>query len=116
MDSKSLNREALQCLKKLYPTSEELALLRQEDGPDVSWQSAERYMLRLASIPNFMAKLECWYLKEEYLDLETAILEPLMNFKLAMDDIINSHSLKLILSTTLEIGNYLNGGNQTRHE
>jgi hypothetical protein len=110
MDKKLQSREALQSLKKLYPTPEELSLLQQENGPNVVWQSAERYMLRLTSIPNFMAKLECWCLKEDYSELENGILEPLMTIKLAIDEILNSNSFKLILSVVLEIGNYLNGG------
>ena len=110
MDSRVLDRESLQGLKKIYPTSEELELLRLEGGSTVSWQSAERYMLRVASIPNFMAKLECWCLKEDYLELESSILEPLMIIKLAIEDILKSRLLKLILSVILDIGNYLNGG------
>jgi hypothetical protein len=110
MDGRVLDRESLQGLKKIYPTPEELALLRLEGGSSVGWQSAERYMLRLASIPNFMAKLECWCLKEDYLEMENSILEPLMTIKLAMEDILKSRLLKLVLSVILDIGNYLNGG------
>lgn len=110
MDNRLLDRESLQILKKLYPTPDELTLLRSEGGSGIIWQSAERYMLRLASIPNFIAKLECWILKEDYLDLENSILGPLMMIKLTIGHVMDSKVLKSVLSIILSIGNYLNGG------
>ena len=110
MDTSKLTRDVIATLRKLYPTADELNLLREVADPSVPFDRAERYLLRLSSIPQFEARMSCWSFLLEYTDAEENILQPLLNIKTAMDEVMKSSGLRIAFALILEIGNYLNGG------
>ena len=110
MDVARLDREAVETLRKLYPTPEELALLQELAHPNLPFGRAEKYLLELASVPQFDARMACWSFYLQHAELEAEVLQPLMNLKKAIDQVMASGALKLVLSVLLETGNFLNGG------
>jgi formin 2 len=115
MSSRWISRDGIKTLINLYPTTEELAAMKaaeQPSGPQLD--KAERYLLTLASIPQFVTRLKCWDLNLEYPEALDSIIKPLHDLKVAVDEVTGSAGLRFVLSIILTFGNIMNGGELCR--
>ncbi|XP_074604377.1 formin homology 2 domain containing [Brevipalpus obovatus] len=112
MDSTIMNREGIEkILSTMMPTEDEKTKIAeaQLSNPDVPLGSAENFLLTLASISDLEARLKLWAFKLDYDTLEEEIAEQLMDLKNAIEEIEKSETFRIILSTLLSVGNFLNG-------
>lgn len=112
MDSTIINREGIdKILSTMMPTEEEknTILEAQLANPEIPLGTAENFLLTLAGIPALEARLKLWAFRLDYDILEKEIAEQLMDWKMSMEEIEKSDTLKIILGTLLSVGNFLNG-------
>ncbi|XP_076323341.1 FH1/FH2 domain-containing protein 3-like isoform X2 [Tachypleus tridentatus] len=112
MDSTIMNREGIEkILSTMMPTEDEKNKIveAQMNNPDVPLGSAEQFLLTLSSISELEARLRLWAFRLDYDTAEREIAEPLMDLKQAIVEIETNQTFRIILSTLLSIGNFLNG-------
>ncbi|OQR73536.1 hypothetical protein BIW11_09668 [Tropilaelaps mercedesae] len=112
MDSTIMNREGIEkILTTMIPQPEEMNKIveAQMANPDVPLGNAENFLLTLSSITELEPRLRLWAFVLDYNALEKEVAEPLMDLKQAIVEIENNNTFRVILSTVLAIGNFLNG-------
>ncbi|XP_013788199.1 FH1/FH2 domain-containing protein 3-like [Limulus polyphemus] len=112
MDSTIMNREGIEkILTTMMPTEDEKNKIMeaQMNNPDVPLGTAEQFLLTLSSISELEARLRLWAFRIDYETLEKEVAEPLMDLKQAVVEIETNSTFKIVLSTLLSIGNFLNG-------
>ncbi|XP_076311120.1 FH1/FH2 domain-containing protein 3-like isoform X2 [Tachypleus tridentatus] len=112
MDSTIMNREGIEkILTTMMPTEDEKNKIMeaQMNNPDVPLGTAEQFLLTLSSISELEARLRLWAFRIDYEMLEKEVAEPLMDLKQAVVEIETNSTFKIVLSTLLAIGNFLNG-------
>ncbi|KAK7139611.1 hypothetical protein R3I93_016678 [Phoxinus phoxinus] len=112
-DEYALNKEGIEKILTMIPTEEETQKIQEAQlvNPDVPLGSAEQFLLTLSSISELSARLQLWAFKLDYEATEKEVAEPLQDLKEGMDQLEKNKTLRVILSTLLAIGNFLNGSN-----
>ncbi|KAM9488853.1 FH1/FH2 domain-containing protein 3 isoform 4-T4 [Clarias gariepinus] len=112
-DEYALNKEGIEKILTMIPTEEEKQKIQEAQlaNPDIPLGSAEQFLLTLSSISELSARLHLWAFKMDYEVLEKEVAEPLQDLKEGMSQLEKNKTLRLILSTLLAIGNFLNGSN-----
>jgi len=110
MNEEKIDREGIDKLQQLLPSSEELKLIaeHQELNRDLPLGPAEQFLLILGSINNLDARLKLWAFKADFKTMEKEIYEPLKDLKVGMDILQENKTFHTILGVTLAIGNALN--------
>ncbi|XP_022653292.1 uncharacterized protein LOC111247031 [Varroa destructor] len=112
MDSTVMNREGIEkILTTMIPSAEEMNKIveAQMANPEVPLGNAENFLLTLSSITELEPRLRLWAFVLDYNILEKEVAEPLMDLKQAIAEIESNKTFRIILSTVLAIGNFLNG-------
>ncbi|XP_063294025.1 FH1/FH2 domain-containing protein 1 isoform X2 [Pelobates fuscus] len=112
-DEYAINKEGIEKILTMIPTEEEKQKIQdaQLATPDVPLGSAEQFLLTLSSISGLAARLQLWAFKLDYEPMEKEIADPLYDLKLGMEQLSKNKTFKLILSSLLAVGNFLNGSN-----
>ncbi|XDV33477.1 hypothetical protein PO909_003876, partial [Leuciscus waleckii] len=112
-DEYALNKEGIEKILTMIPTEEETQKIQEAQlvNPDIPLGSAEQFLLTLSSISELSARLQLWAFKLDYEATEKEVAEPLQDLKEGMDQLEKNKTLRVILSTLLAIGNFLNGSN-----
>ncbi|XP_039521886.1 FH1/FH2 domain-containing protein 3 isoform X2 [Pimephales promelas] len=112
-DEYALNKEGIEKILTMIPTEEETQRIQEAQllNPDIPLGSAEQFLLTLSSISELSARLQLWAFKLDYEATEKEVAEPLQDLKEGMDQLEKNKTLRVILSTLLAIGNFLNGSN-----
>ncbi|XP_077086263.1 FH1/FH2 domain-containing protein 3 isoform X2 [Siphateles boraxobius] len=112
-DEYALNKEGIEKILTMIPTEEEKQKIQEAQlvNPDIPLGSAEQFLLTLSSISELSARLQLWAFKLDYEATEKEVAEPLQDLKEGMDQLEKNKTLRVILSTLLAIGNFLNGSN-----
>uniref|UniRef100_A0A3Q2YIU8 FH2 domain-containing protein n=1 Tax=Hippocampus comes TaxID=109280 RepID=A0A3Q2YIU8_HIPCM len=102
---------ALQRLRTLIPTEEELSLIKEAkaQNPNSRLAPAELCLLALGEIPHLDSRLRLWAFVLDYDSFEQEIAKPLFYLKQAMEQLVASQTFRHVLATVLAIGNFLNG-------
>lgn len=121
-DSAVLNKECIEkLLNTMLPTDEELKKIRQaksdnennnnnnNNGSDLPLGAAEQFLLTLSEIPALRARLKLWLFILDYANLEKEVAEPLMDLKLAIEELEKNRTFQWVMATMLAVGNALNG-------
>ncbi|KAG9511388.1 FH1/FH2 domain-containing protein 3, partial [Fragariocoptes setiger] len=116
MDSSIMSRENIEkILTTMMPSDEEKTKIieAQLSAGDAHTPlgTAEQFLLNLASISCLEARLKLWAFQLDYATAEREIAEPLMDLKMACQEIESSRTFRVVLSTLLAIGNFLNASN-----
>uniref|UniRef100_A0A915I9K0 FH2 domain-containing protein n=1 Tax=Romanomermis culicivorax TaxID=13658 RepID=A0A915I9K0_ROMCU len=111
-DSTILNKECLEkILTTMIPSEEEKEKIAdaQASNPDLPLGSAEQCLMLLGEVPMLYPRLKLWLFMLDYASTEKEVAEPLMNLKLAMEELEQSRTFQNVMGTLLAVGNILNG-------
>lgn len=107
-----MNKEGIEkILTAMMPTEEEKEKIMEAQAlnPDVPLGSAEQFLMLLSEIPVLRERLKLWMFMLDYANLEKEVAEPLMDLKLAMEELDQSRTFQYVMGTLLAVGNVLNG-------
>ncbi|CAH8591404.1 unnamed protein product [Schistosoma rodhaini] len=110
-DGSSIGSERLKDLIKLLPTDQEIKCLKAFQGNVNYMDPAERFFYDLVRIPKYYHKIDSMLLKEEFQPTINWIKSSLDNVMKTSQEILKSPLICELLQTVLEIGNYMNEGN-----
>ncbi|XP_069822370.1 FH1/FH2 domain-containing protein 1 isoform X2 [Dendropsophus ebraccatus] len=112
-DEYAISKEGIEKILTMVPTEEEKQKIQEAQiaNPDVPLGSAEQFLLTLSSISGLTSRLQLWAFKLDYETMEKEIAEPLFDLKLGMEQLSKNKTFKVILSSLLAVGNFLNGSN-----
>lgn len=116
-DSAIMNKEGIEkILSTMMPTEEEKEKIAEAQAmnPDVPLGNAEQFLLLLSEIPALLPRLRLWLFMLDYANLEKEVAEPLMDLKLAMEELDQSRTFQYVMATLLAVGNVLNGAEVSR--
>ncbi|KFD71014.1 hypothetical protein M514_02589, partial [Trichuris suis] len=111
-DSSIMNKDCIEkVLSTMLPTMEEreAIMAAQAEHPDIPLGPAEQFLLMLSEIPQLHARLRLWLFMLDYANMEYEVAEPLMDLKLAMEELDKSRTFQQVMATLLSVGNFLNG-------
>ncbi|CAG2106665.1 unnamed protein product [Medioppia subpectinata] len=109
-DHKEIGTERLKNLLKILPESNEIELLNNNSEESHRLPIAEKFLLNLIKIPNYLLRIEGMLLKEEYYSNVTYLEPAIQLVRNAAKEIKDSNSLHEILYLILVFGNFLNSG------
>ena len=117
MDEEVLDREQIDKILKLLTFIDEIDQLQKfsKENPDceASLDRAEKYLLRIGSIPNIEARLSFWKFRLDCEASEEDLCRPVNELMKAIELLRSNQGFKLMLSLILCSGNYLNQTNVT---
>ncbi|CAJ1401208.1 unnamed protein product, partial [Effrenium voratum] len=110
-----LSPEELGALKRLCPTAEQEAELRQKrqaalEDESFKWDPVEQYMEDLSQISGCAMRLSCWKFLYNLPERLSHLQENLSRFERMLHSFLHSKEIPFLLSLILAFGNYLNGG------
>ncbi|KAM4017500.1 LOW QUALITY PROTEIN: FH1/FH2 domain-containing protein 1 [Anomaloglossus baeobatrachus] len=110
-DEYAISKEGIEKILTMVPTEEEKQKIQEATiaNPDVPLGSAEQFLLTLSSISGLTSRLQLWAFKLDYETMEKEIAEPLFDLKQGMEQLSKNKTFKVILSSLLAVGNFLNG-------
>ncbi|XP_075694482.1 FH1/FH2 domain-containing protein 1 isoform X2 [Rhinoderma darwinii] len=110
-DEYAISKEGIEKILTMVPTEEEKQKIQEAQiaNPDVPLGSAEQFLLTLSSISGLRSRLQLWAFKLDYETMEKEIADPLFDLKLGMEQLSKNKTFKVILSSLLAVGNFLNG-------
>ncbi|KAM5138317.1 FH1/FH2 domain-containing protein 1 isoform 3-T3 [Mantella aurantiaca] len=110
-DEYAISKEGIEKILTMVPTEEEKQKIQEAQiaNPDIPLGSAEQFLLTLSSISGLTSRLQLWAYKLDYETMEKEIAEPLFDLKLGMEQLSKNKTFKVILSSLLAVGNFLNG-------
>jgi formin 2 len=97
---------------KACVTDDELNVI--QSNSDKVLDSPEQFVFDLSHISHFDDRLECFMFQSRFVDLLADIEHRLNNVNDVCDQLLNSSSVKDVMSIVLACGNYMNGGNMQR--
>ncbi|CAH8857035.1 unnamed protein product [Trichobilharzia szidati] len=109
-DGSLIGSERLRDLIKLLPTDEEIKSFKSFQGNVDYMDPAERFFYDLVRIPKYYLKIDSMLLKEEFQTAVNWIKLALDNVLKTGQEILTSPLICELLQTVLEIGNYMNRG------
>ena len=110
MDDTQLDREGIDKLLLLLPTSEEIATIKEQESlyPTLPLGDAEQFLLLLHSLPSIEARLKLWAFKSDFKTMEREMWQPLKDLKMGIEAMKSSATLHMVLSVVRSMGNILN--------
>ena len=110
MDDSLLTEGQIESLNREYIRPEEIEQYKKFKDPSTPFAKQEKYLIGLYLIPYSKEKLKIWMFIINYQNRYDLINERIIYNKNAVDFLLKSDWLKLILSYILSLGNILNGG------
>ena len=110
MDYSLLSESQVESLNREYIRPEEIEEYKKFKDPSTPFAKQEKYLIGLYLIPNSKEKLKIWFFIINYENRYDLINERINYNKNAIEFLLKSDWLKLILSYILSLGNILNGG------
>ena len=110
MDDSLLTEGQVESLNREYIRPEEIEEYKKFKDPSTVFAKQEKYLIGLYSIPDSKEKLKIWFFIINYQNRYDLINERIVYNKTAVEILLTSDWLKLILSYILTLGNILNGG------
>eukprot|EP00928_Gymnodinium_smaydae_P003447 TRINITY_DN11239_c0_g2_i7.p1 TRINITY_DN11239_c0_g2~~TRINITY_DN11239_c0_g2_i7.p1 ORF type:complete len:1513 (+),score=150.37 TRINITY_DN11239_c0_g2_i7:135-4673(+) len=112
MSDETLNPEKVELLLSTLPPSDEEVLL--SSAPQLAaherWDVAEEFVLGLIAIPNYRIRICAWNCLNSFDGIVTRLEGARLAIERACELLRNSQPIEKLLSLTLYVGNYLNGG------
>ena len=110
MNSDALQKENIELILKLMPTTEEISMItdQQQQRPGAPLASAEQFLVTLNSIAELQARLKIWAFKLDFTEKEREMANQLSDLRVAIQQIRDSKTLTKVLACLLAIGNHLN--------
>ena len=110
MDESLLTEGQVESLNREYIRPEEIEEYKKFKDPSTPFAKQEKYLIGLYLIPFSKEKLKIWFFIINYQNRYDLINERLKYNKTAVEFLLTSDWLKLILGYILSLGNILNGG------
>ena len=110
MDEDVIDRDQIEKLLKLLTFIDEIDQLRRfsSENPEATLDTAEKFLLSLASIPSVEEKLSFWSFRLDCEASEEEICRPVNDLNHAMEVLRENQNFRLMLSLILCSGNFLN--------
>jgi hypothetical protein len=118
LDSAALKLETLRALLAARATGEELALINThvENGTAIEGEAVtplaktDEFLYRLAKIPHFVERSECWLFKLTFAEHTFDLEKRIETIAIACKALDSCDQLPLVMGYVLAVGNRLNGG------
>lgn len=113
-DTSVVSLEALQQIMEIKATSEELQQIREIAKTDQTLDGPEQFLLKVSEVSLSAERISCIVFQADFDDNFTIVTRKLDSIRNLCDFIIENDNLKQLFSIILTLGNYMNGGNNTR--
>lgn len=113
-DTGVISLQALQVIRDIRATSEELTQIREAASEELPLDEPEQFLLRLEDISSCSERISCIVFQAEFDEAVTLLARKMGVFTDTCTLMLDSESLKNLFSLILTLGNYMNGGNRTR--
>ncbi|KND03814.1 uncharacterized protein SPPG_01270 [Spizellomyces punctatus DAOM BR117] len=110
VDTKTLNRDALNELMKFIPQDEELRMMQEYADQKDSLASAERFLYEVSEITLYESKLKALHFKTSFSELQDDAEALIAWLTSASEEVVSSKKFKELLQIILALGNYMNTG------
>ena len=108
-----LNLDMYMLLKKIYPSSTEITLLKRYRGEVKTLGKAEQFQLAMLRVPRCLEKIDCLLFCAEF-EQTIANLDSKMDLLVQTTDaILKCDPLVHVLKKVLKVGNTMNAGTQS---
>ena len=108
-----LNLDMYMLLKKIYPSSTEITLLKRYRGEVKTLGKAEQFQLAMLRVPRCLEKIDCLLFCAEF-EQTIANLDSKMDLLVQTTDaIVRCDPLVHVLKKVLKVGNTMNAGTQS---
>ena len=109
LNAEVLSHDAVDALQKCVHTTEEVELVS-ACADASSLGSAEKFVLRLGTVPRLKARLECFEYKHKFNGLLHQLYADVGTLTSAAKQLVSCAPLQRLLATLLHIGNAVNAG------
>uniref|UniRef100_A0A7G3AW85 Putative rhoa gtpase effector dia/diaphanous n=1 Tax=Lutzomyia longipalpis TaxID=7200 RepID=A0A7G3AW85_LUTLO len=113
-DTSVISLQALQVIRDIRATSEELSQIREAVNDESPLDEPEQFLLRLEDISSCSERISCIVFQAEFDEAVTLLARKMDVFTDTCKFMVESEALKNLFSLILTLGNYMNGGNRTR--
>ncbi|XP_059618174.1 protein cappuccino [Phlebotomus argentipes] len=113
-DTSVISLQALQVIRDIRATSEELVQIREASTDESPLDEPEQFLLRLEDISSCSERISCIVFQAEFDEAVTLLERKMGVFTDTCNLMLDSENLKNLFSIILTLGNYMNGGNRTR--
>eukprot|EP00929_Paragymnodinium_shiwhaense_P074338 TRINITY_DN38031_c0_g1_i1.p1 TRINITY_DN38031_c0_g1~~TRINITY_DN38031_c0_g1_i1.p1 ORF type:complete len:1727 (+),score=662.87 TRINITY_DN38031_c0_g1_i1:149-5329(+) len=112
LNEKAMHTDNLVKCIDLYPPSEEVGTLKEfeKNNDPKDWGRAERFLLSLMGIDNFMLRAECCVTRGTFDEEFKGASTDVALIKASLLGVVKSTALPAIFAMIMQIGNYLNFG------
>ena len=104
----SLTQDQISLMLNFLPTKDETRILQDYPGPVEQLGEAEQYFLVIGQIPLLKERIELMAFRKRFDSELSDLLKDCCKIKSSCDVLHDSSNLKLLLKTTLDLGNVLN--------
>ncbi|XP_040568629.1 uncharacterized protein form3 isoform X3 [Lepeophtheirus salmonis] len=109
-DYDEFGAEKMKSLMKILPEMDEIEMLKSWDGDRNKLNTAEKFILQLADVPNYRLRIESMLLRAEF-EANIAYLEPSIEAMISScENVTTNQKLQDLLYMVLQAGNFLNSG------
>ena len=104
-----LPQDKLDLLKELVPTTEELQLVKEYEGPKEDLGAVEQFFLAVSSVPRLPQRIDAMSFVNKFEGLHSDLQKRMELLRAAVTAVRGSKSLPVLLKYVLAVGNFLNG-------
>eukprot|EP00968_Pinguiococcus_pyrenoidosus_P006036 scaffold395_cov243-Pinguiococcus_pyrenoidosus.AAC.23 len=110
LDPTILTVEAIEKLKNIIPTPEEVSTVTSFDGDVSMLGDVEKMFIAVSTVPRLKQRLDSYLFVRTYDDNYEQVKAKVETFEAAAREICGNRKINRVLEVVLAIGNYLNGG------
>eukprot|EP00611_Tribonema_gayanum_P027896 TRINITY_DN701_c0_g1_i7.p1 TRINITY_DN701_c0_g1~~TRINITY_DN701_c0_g1_i7.p1 ORF type:complete len:665 (-),score=237.21 TRINITY_DN701_c0_g1_i7:400-2154(-) len=110
MDASALSVDKLISLRSVAPTSEQLPQLTSYSGLMVDLDEVTAFMVTVARIPRYTARLECTLFIRAFAEDAAFLKGRVTMVRTAVTEVVDSEKLRKLLVMVMNMGNFLNEG------
>lgn len=110
LDANSLTSDDMTLLQQIAPTDDEVALLREHEGPRGHLSAPEEVLLQMSIVPRFKMKCKVLMFIHQWQSLYEETVSALHTIKVACQQVRESDRLRRVFECVLMVGNALNRG------
>lgn len=114
IDTSVVSLEALQHIRNMQASEEELQKIKDAAGGDIPLDLPEQFLLDTSLISMASERISCIVFQAEFEESVTQLVRKIETVSQLSQQLIESEDLKLVFSIILTLGNYMNGGNRQR--
>lgn len=104
----SISQDQISLMLNFMPSKDEFNMLQEYPGPPEQLGEAEQYFLVIGKIPLLRERIELMAFRKRFDSELSDLLKDCLRIKSSCNILRNSTNLKLLLKTTLDLGNVLN--------